>query len=108
MSTSTFNRSEMAAWYAEQHLKTDPGVQAVLYLPTNAPEREVRFIEINHLLGERTDDSLQPIDFGVETEEESSHRLLVLDVTPQQWERIVKQTLCLPAGWSLDGAVRFE
>lgn len=103
-----FNRDAMARWYAKQHLQTDPGIRAVYYLPTNAPEREIRFVEINELLADRKDDSLEPIDFGVDTGLESEHKLFVLDVTPSQWERITQSLLALPQGWSLDKAKVFQ
>lgn len=95
----------MARWYAKQHLKTDPGIRSVYYLPTNAPVREIRFLEVNELIASRNDDSLEPLDFGVDTGMESEHKLFVLDVTPSQWDLITQSSLALPPGWSLDDAV---
>ena len=103
-----FDRDSMAHWYAKEHLKTDPGVIAVYYLPTNAGDREVRLVEVNRLIGERNDDSLEPIDFGVDMGTETAHKLFVLDVTPEQWDRIRTQKLGLPGNWSLEGAVSYE
>ena len=103
-----FDRDAMARWYAKQHLKTDPGIVSVHYLPQNAGEREIRFIEVNSLIGDRNDDALVPIDFGVDTGTESAHTLFVLDVTPKQWNRICRKTLRLPADWSLNGAVQYK
>jgi hypothetical protein len=97
----------MARWYARQHLKTDPGIRSIRYLPANAPEREIRFIEINELTGARDDDTLEPIDFGVDTGMETEHKLLVLDVTPSQWDRIRESSLQLPPGWSLQDAAAY-
>ncbi len=108
MPATQFDRDSMASWYAQQHLKTDPGVRSVYYLPTNAPNREIRFVEINELVADRSDDTLEPVDFGVDTGMESEHKLLVLDVTPNQWDRINESSLALPPGWSLDGAVPFN
>jgi len=108
MSTTQFNRDSMARWYAQEHLKTDPGIDAIYFLPKDAGERDIRFVEINHLIGERTDDSLEPIDFGIDMGTESAHKLFVLDVTPAQWERIRAQQLDLPKGWTLDGALHFS
>ena len=102
-----FERDSMARWYAQQHRNTDPGVRSVYYLPTNAPNREIRLVEINELIAERNDDTLEPVDFGVDTGMDSEHRVLVLDVTPGQWERIKQSSLALPPGWSLDAAVHF-
>jgi len=98
----------MAHWYAQEHLRTDPGIVSVYYLPTNAGDREIRFLEVNRLIGDRNDDALEPIDFGVDGGMESAHKLLVLDVTPQQWERIRTNKLRLPVSWSLDNAIHFD
>ena len=100
-----FDRDATARWYAAQHLETDPGIRSVYYLPTNAPDREIRFVEINELVAERNDDALEPVDFGVDTGMDSEHKLLVLDVTPRQWDRIGQAALELPRGWSLDGLI---
>jgi hypothetical protein len=108
MPATQFDRDSMAQWYAEQHLETDPGIVSVHYLPENAGEREIRLIEVNKLIGDRTDDAFEPIDFGVDAGTESEHKLFVLDVTPEQWERITNRALQLPKGWSLDGAVPYE
>jgi hypothetical protein len=108
MPTTQFDRDSMARWYAKQHLKTDPGVVAVHYLPGGAGEREIRLVEVNQLMGDRTDDALEPIDFGADRGTETAHKLLVLDVTPAQWQRISAGELGLPSGWSLEGEVRFE
>jgi hypothetical protein len=108
MPATQFEKDATARWYATQHLKTDPGIRSVYYLPTNSPEREIRFIEINGLIGDRDDDTLEPIDFGVDTGMETEHKLLVLDVTPSQWDRIRESSLQLPQGWSLQDAVPYS
>jgi hypothetical protein len=108
MATTQFDRDSMARWYAKQHLKTDPGIDVIYYLPHNAPEREIRFLEVNKLMGSRNDDSLQPIDFGVDMGTENEHTLFVLDVTPEQFNNIQSRSLKLPGDWSLDSATRFS
>lgn len=107
MATVGFDRVAMANWYAEQHFKTDPGIRQIIYLPQNAPEREIRFIEVNDLIGERKDDELEPFDFGVDRGSETEHNFFVLDVTPGQWEKIAAHSLQLPEGWSLNDCVPF-
>jgi len=107
MPTTQFHRDSTADWYAKAHLKTDPGVVSVHYLPKNAGEREIRLVEVNELIGDRTDDALEPIDFGIDRGSDNAHTLFVLDVTPEQWERIKARDLSLPAGWSLDGEVSY-
>ncbi len=102
------NIDELARCYAKRHLATDPGIQTVYYLPDGAPEREIRFLEVNELLAIRQDDPLEPIDFGVGIGGADAHTLMVLDVTPAQWEKIRDRRLSLPGGWSLDGAIAFS
>ncbi|MEX2288290.1 MAG: hypothetical protein WD648_14440 [Planctomycetaceae bacterium] len=108
MPTIQFDRDSVARWYAKQHLKTDPGVSSVYFLPKNAGEREIRFIEINDLLADRNDHALEPIDFGIDMGTENAHNLFVLDVTPTQWERIRAGNLQLPDDWSLEEAIPFR
>jgi hypothetical protein len=99
---NTFDRHEMAKWYAGRHLGTDSGVEEIHFLPRESPPTEIRFVEINRLIPETTD--LEPIDFGVDIGGSDAHTLLVLDVTPAQWEAIRAGRLPLPSGWTLDGS----
>lgn len=108
MPVAQFDRDSMARWYAREHLKTDPGIVAVYYLPTNADDREIRFVEINKLIGDRNDDAVKPIDFGIDMGMDTAHKLFVLDVTPEQWTRIESHELSLPANWSLRDAVCYK
>ena len=107
MPATQFDRDSMARWYAKEHLKTDPGIASVYYLPKNAGERDIRFVEINELIADRNDDTLEPIDFGVDAGTENAHKLFVVDVTPEQWERIRTHELSLPGDWSLEDAIRY-
>ena len=108
MLATQFDRDSMARWYATEHLKTDPGIEAVYFLPKNADEREIRFVEINNLIGDRNDEVLEAIDFGVDTGMDTAHKLFVLDVTPEQWARIRTQELNLPGNWSLENAIHYR
>jgi hypothetical protein len=98
----------MASWYAQEHLKTDPGILSVHYLPKNAGEREIRLVEVNKLIGDRNDDLLEPIDFGVDRGSDNAHRLFILDVTPEQWDRINTHDLALPRTWSVEEEISYE
>jgi hypothetical protein len=102
-----FNRESWAKEYAEAHLKTDPGISTIYYLPTGADEREIRFVEVNQMITSRTDEALEPLDFGIDMGTETAHKLFVLDVTPDQWQRMQDRDLALPEGWSLEGAIEF-
>ena len=108
MPATQFDRDSMARWYATQHLETDPGVVAVYYLPEGAGEREIRLVEVNELMGDRNDDALEPIDFGIDRGTDNEHQLFVLDVTPEQWTRIEKEELSLPTNWRREGAIAYR
>lgn len=107
MATITFDRDAMARWYAGQHLKSDPGVVEVVYLPHDAPDREIRFVEINDMIVDRTHTQLEPITFGIERGSETEHRLCMVDVTREQWKKLLDSRLSLPQGWSLVDAEHF-
>ncbi|MDB2687557.1 hypothetical protein N9Y42_10135 [Mariniblastus sp.] len=87
MSTeTTFNREYLAHWYAKEHLKTDPGITKVIYVPNNAGPREIRLLEVNQLVkDDRSNHQLVPIDFGVDMGQDTEHKLFVVDITPDQW-----------------------
>ena len=102
---ATFDRDSLAAFYAKRHLETDAAVEDVYYLPKNAPDREIRLLEVNKEVAESTD--LEPVDFGVGIDDAERHVLVVLDVTPQQWPQIQSHQIPLPAGWSLEGMQEF-
>jgi hypothetical protein len=101
-----FDRAKLARWYASRHYRTDPAIQAIVYLPANAPEREIRLVEVNDAIAER-EGPLEPIDFGVDIDSSEGHTLMVLDVTPAQWKNIEKNKLQLPQGWSREGSIPF-
>lgn len=98
-----FDRDGMAKWYARRHLATDDAILGIHYLPEGAPAREIRLIEVNKLVAERT--PMEPIDYGVDVGGADPHTLYVLDVTPNQWEMITNRDLPLPSGWTLEKSV---
>jgi hypothetical protein len=55
-----FDTLRLARWYAQRHYKTDAAIQEVFYLPTNAPERKIRLVEVNGSIAERSA-PLEPI-----------------------------------------------
>jgi len=99
-----FDRDSMARRYAEQHSEIDFAVDQIHYLPTDAPAREIRLLEVNRMIAERI--SPEPFDFGVCISGPDAHTLNVLDVTPSQWEEIHAGRMPLPAGWNLDNSRR--
>ena len=101
------SRDSVAKWIAFQHLATDPGITDVWYLPHNAPEEEIRLIEVNHLLRGVEDEETTPIDFGLDIEG-INFKLLVLDVKPGQFENLKRRTLPAPDNWSFENAQHYS
>ena len=54
-----FDRDSTAGHYAKSRLKIDDAIQEIYFLPENAPDREIRLIEINKLLPDRLVDELE-------------------------------------------------
>ncbi|MDZ4848043.1 MAG: hypothetical protein SGI77_02010 [Pirellulaceae bacterium] len=107
--TVQFNRDTLARWYAQQHLKTDLGITEVIYLPCEANDREIRFVEINEtMLDDGKSRQLIPVDFGVDMGTENEHSLWVLDVSSSQWTAIEKGRISLPHGWKLQSLQSFK
>jgi hypothetical protein len=100
------NRDQVAEWIARKHLAVDPGITDILYLPTDAPPEEIRLIEANSLLAALPDEDISPMDFGLNVEC-LNFKLLVVDVTPSQWNRIVEGRSAIPQDWNLRDAQRF-
>lgn len=98
---AVFNRDAMAAYYAKRHKETDPAILQIYFLPAGAPSNEIRFVEVNGSIAGTA--SPEPIDFGVDGGTDNEHKLIVLDVTPEQWEEIRQGTWPLPQGWALEG-----
>ena len=98
---ATFDRDTMAAHYAKRHKAADGDIAAIYYLPTGAPPNEIRLVEVNRAIKSVAEP--EPIDFGVASGTDEVHRLVVLDLTPEQWKEILNETRSLPPGWSLKG-----
>jgi hypothetical protein len=96
------SRDEFAHWIARRHFNIDKGIVRIVYLPTNAPENEVRLLEVNDLaIPEGA--PVEAVDFMPDVEG-VQFSLFVADVTPNQYRGVEDGTIPLPKGWSVDGA----
>jgi hypothetical protein len=101
MPAAAFDRDAMAAFYAKRHKETDPAIREIHYLPTGAPPNEIRLVEVNEAITGTA--GPEPIDFGVDAGTKNEHKLIVFDVTPEQWDEIRAGDLELLPGWTLEG-----
>lgn len=108
MIATKFYPESWASMYAERHQQTDPGICGIYYLPEGASEREVRLVEVNEVAAIRDEGPLEPIEFGVDQQGDDAHTVKILDVSPDQWEKIKQLKLTLPRGWLLDNMKPFD
>lgn len=96
------SRDEFAFWIGRQHFDIDKGICRIIYLPSGAPPKEVRLLEVNDLAPIPENAPVMAFDFrpvidGID------YSLFVADVTPAQFEAIEKYQLALPEGWLFEG-----
>jgi len=90
-----------ARWLAQRHMETDAAIERVVYLPTGAPNNEIRLLEVNRFLRPPDNDVIEPLDFTPDIAE-VPFRVFVADVTRDQWERIQGDPdLLSHVGWQL-------
>lgn len=95
-------RALFAAWLARQHLRFDPRLTQVIYLPSGASDDEVRMLEVNTGLYPGPSDPIAPIE-TTPAVKDLPFRVWVADVTPDEWKRIQTNPGLLPTGWNLEG-----
>jgi hypothetical protein len=91
-------RGQVARWLAIRHLATDAALERVIYLPANAPDNEIRLLEVNRLLNP-PDDAIEPLEFTPVWD--LPYRVFVADITSDQWDRLRQNPGVLPPGWDL-------
>jgi hypothetical protein len=102
MSEVTQERAAFAIWLARQHLRFDSRLTQVVYLPTGAPEDEVRLLEVNTGLYPEPGSPIVPVE-TTPAVTDLPFRVWVADVTPDEWNQIQANPGLLPPGWSLEG-----
>jgi hypothetical protein len=98
--TPDISPADFAHWIARRHFNIDKGIVRIFYLPTNAPAREVRLLEVNDLAAIPEEAPVVAMDFMPDVEG-VDFSLFVADVTPNQYREIEQGRIALPDGWSL-------
>jgi len=102
MSEATKERAAFAEWLARQHLRFDTRLTQIVYLPANAPDDEVRLLEVNTGLFPEPGNPIVSVE-TTPAVTDLPFRVWVADVTPDEWQQIQINPGMLPAGWSLEG-----
>jgi hypothetical protein len=101
MSAATKESAAFAEWLARQHLRFDSRLTQAIYLPTGAPDDEIRMLEVNTGLFPEPGKPIVAIE-TTPAVTDIPFRVLIADVTPEEWEQIQTKPELLPAGWSLE------
>lgn len=101
---STIER--IAEWIANRHLSADASVRQVWYLPSGAPDGEIRLLEVSNRVAGLAEVP-EPIDFAVDVAGKSV-TVVVVDVTGEQLARLRNNPSLLPAGWKMENARLFQ
>jgi hypothetical protein len=96
------DRDRIAEWVAKLHMSTDGSIRQVYYLPTDAPPKEIRLLEINERIS-TPEDQPEPLGFGLEVAG-LALKLSVADVSKDQLEKMKNDPSNLPPGWKWEGA----
>ena len=89
---------QFAHWLARRHLSTDAALERIVYLPTGAPENEIRLLEVNRFLNQSDTETIEPLDFTPEMG--LPFRVFVADITTDQWDLVRRKgNSVLPSGW---------
>jgi hypothetical protein len=94
-------RAAFVEWLARQHLRFDSRLTQVVFLPSGSPEVEVRLLEVNTGLYPDPGTPIVPIE-TTPAITDLPYRVLVADVTPEEWSQIQADPGLLPAGWKLE------
>jgi hypothetical protein len=88
---------------ARLHFLMDDAIEKVIWFP-NAQRKEGQLLEVNRTA--LSTDSVEP--FLIQASDEINIPLLVGDVSPREWERILKGEIKLPGGWDFNDFHLFE
>jgi hypothetical protein len=102
MTETMRERAAFAEWLARQHLRFDKRLTHIVHLPVGADDQEVRLLEVNTGLYPEPGSPIVPVE-TTPTVADVPFRVLVADVTPDEWEQIQGNPALLPKGWALEG-----
>jgi hypothetical protein len=96
-------KDEEAPELARKHYEIEPGMTQIFRLAGSAdvecrPNEPIKLLEVNE---NTVPSGIMPIWFGPSPASGLHHSSIILEVTPDEFERIQRQQLDLPNGWKL-------
>lgn len=100
------DKDETARILAESHYRTDTTIVNIVRLTAadeaeRRPEEPVKLLEVN----EATVEGLFPLGFDADPEHDINHASVIVEVTPNDFEKIRQGEIELPNGWQLGDAI---
>ncbi len=102
-----FNRDEEAMDLARKHYEIEPGMTQIFRLTGSAdiesrPDEPIKLLEVNE---NTVPSGIMPIWFGPSPASGRHHSCVILEVTPEEFEKIRGRQWELPNGWKLADAI---
>lgn len=100
-------KDKAARELAEWHFSVEPDLKRVIRIVADdedAPGEPIKFLEINAV----TVATGSVEAFGFAASPSVPFPTMVAEVTPEEYERVERNEIKLPAGWSLSKAQRFD
>jgi hypothetical protein len=94
-------KDEMAMELAQSHANSDPGIQAVYRLIGPEEELENEFLKLLEVNAETMEAGIEPIYFGPHPPSGLLWPLVLVDITPREFELLRHGSLTLPEGWEI-------
>jgi len=100
------DKNDVARRLAESHYRTDTTIVNIVRLTTGdeteeRPDEPVKLLEVN----EATVEGIFPLGFDAHPERGIDYPSVIVEVTPDEFEKIKDGEIELPNGWQLGGSI---
>ncbi len=97
------SKDAVAHRLAEAHYAIEPGIELIVQLEAAAereadPKEPIKLLEVNQ---NTTADGIRPVFFGPHTASDIFYPSVIVEITPDEYEKIQHDPSCLPNGWRL-------
>src|SRR5580704_7133329 len=98
---------QQAVWLAGRHYEIETGISDIVRLEQDVTvdENSVRKIGLLEVNSNTVPAGIMPIEFGPAPSSGLNYPSVIVEVTPEEFERILSHQLALPAGWRLGSSI---
>jgi hypothetical protein len=96
-------KSEVAKQVAKKHYQAETGLQRIFRLNGNSdvevrPGEPIKFLEVN---ANTVPSGVLPVQFGPAPQSGIPYGSVIIEVSPEEFQRIQSKDLTLPTGWQI-------